>query len=153
MYKAGENQKCTERHQTELEHLIVISAPYTLNTYPWGPNFGLFCSTISRFRDTTCTRWVKIGNAPNDPKLNLEHLTVESTPYTLNTYPWGPNFGLIRSTISRFWDRTLCKVKENRKCTEWPQTGLEYLTVKGTLYIYTVYLSRRPKFWSVSLYD
>ncbi len=26
------------------------------------------------------------------------------------------------------------KVSENRKCTEWPQTELEQLTVKNTLY-------------------
>ncbi len=29
----------------------------------------------------------------------------------------------------------MCKVGENRKCTEWPQTGLEDFTVKRTLYI------------------
>ncbi len=26
------------------------------------------------------------------------------------------------------------KVGENRKCTEWPETEIEYLTVKSTLY-------------------
>ncbi len=57
--------------ETEFEYLTVKSTLYTLNTYPWGPNFGLFCSTISRFRDT-CTRSAKIGNALNDPKLKLK---------------------------------------------------------------------------------
>ncbi len=43
---------------------------YSIYTYPWGPNFSPFCSTISCFQDT-CTRSMKIGNALNDPKLNL----------------------------------------------------------------------------------
>ncbi len=62
--------QCTEWPQTDPEHLTVKSTLYTLNTYPWGPPFAPFRSTISRFRDTTCTRSVKIGNALNDPKLN-----------------------------------------------------------------------------------
>ncbi len=41
--------KCTERSQTELEHLAVKSTINTLNTYPRDPNFGPFRSTISRF--------------------------------------------------------------------------------------------------------
>ena len=85
MYKDGENQKCTEWPQTELEHLAVKSTLCTLNTYPWGPNFGPFCSTISCFRDT-------------------------------NMY----------------------KIGENRKCTEWPQTELKHVRVKSTLY--TLYI-------------
>ncbi len=68
MCRVGENRKCTERPQIELEHLTVKSTLYTLNTYPRAPNVGPFRSTISHFRDTTS---VKIGNAPNDPKLNL----------------------------------------------------------------------------------
>ncbi len=56
---------------TELEHLTVKNTLYTLNTYPWGTNFGPFCSTISSFWFTTCTGLSKIGNAPNDPKMNL----------------------------------------------------------------------------------
>ncbi len=79
MYKVGENQKCTEWPQTELEDLTVKGTLYTLSTYPWGPNCGPFRSTISRFRDNIYT------------------------------------------------------VGENRKCTEWLQTELEDLTVKSTL--------------------
>ncbi len=41
---------------------------YTLNTHPQGPNFTLFRSTTSRFRDTMLS---KIGNAPNDPIMTL----------------------------------------------------------------------------------
>ena len=54
--------------QIELGHSTVKCSLYTLNTYPRGPNFGPSRSTISSFRDTTSA---KIGNTPNDPKLNL----------------------------------------------------------------------------------
>ncbi len=47
--------------------------PYTLKTYPRDPNFAPFRSTISLFRDTTCTSSAKIGNAPNDPKLKSKN--------------------------------------------------------------------------------
>ena len=33
----------------------------------------------------------------------------------------------------------MCKVSGNRKCTEWPQTELEHVTVKITLYILNTY--------------
>ncbi len=86
--------------------------PWTLNSekyfihtknLPHRPHFALFRSTISRFR-YTCTRSSKIGNAPNDPKLNFEHLTVKSTLYTLNIYLRYPNFDPFRSMISHFSD-------------------------------------------------
>ncbi len=48
-----------------LGHLLV-------KEYQKCKNFCPFGSTISRFRDTTCTRSVKIRIAPNDPKLNLK---------------------------------------------------------------------------------
>ena len=70
-YKVAKNQKCTKWPQTELEQLTVKSTLYTRHTYPWGPNFGPFHSRISLSWDTTCTRSAKIGNALNDPKLNL----------------------------------------------------------------------------------
>ncbi len=44
------------------------------------------------------------------------------------------------------------KVAKNRKCTKWPQTELEHLTVKSTLYTLNTY-ALRSKFWSVSLYN
>ena len=71
-YKIAENQTSIEWPQTEFEHLTVKSTLYILNTYPWGPNFRPFRSTISRCWDTTCTRTPKIRKAPNDPKLNLK---------------------------------------------------------------------------------
>ncbi len=63
-------------HKLNFEHLTVKSSLYTLNTYPRGPNFSPFRSTISRFQDKTCTRSAKIGDAPNDPKLNLKTVKV-----------------------------------------------------------------------------
>ncbi len=45
-----------------------------------------------------CTEW---------PQTELQHLTVKSTLYTLNTYPRGPNFAPFRSTTSGFQDITL----------------------------------------------
>ncbi len=69
IYTVGENRKCTEWPQTELEDLTVKSNLCTLNTYPWGPNFGPFHSTNSRFRDTTCTRSAKVpGKSPKCTK-------------------------------------------------------------------------------------
>ncbi len=76
--QGGQKSEMHRMSQTELEHLTVKSTPYTLNTYPSGPNFGPFRSTTSCFRDTKSS---KIGNAPSDPKLNLEHLTVKGTLY------------------------------------------------------------------------
>ena len=102
--RSPENRKCTELPQTELEHLIVKSTLYTLNTYPWAPNFGPFRSTISRFQDATWTRSAKIGNAPNDPKLNLNTWQSKEPCIHQILTPWGPNCGLFRSTTSGFED-------------------------------------------------
>ncbi len=59
-----QSRKCTEP-QTELEHLSY--SVYTKDL-PDMPKSGPFHSTTSSFQDT---RSRKIGNAPNDPKLNL----------------------------------------------------------------------------------
>ncbi len=153
MYEISKSRKCTEWPQTELEHLRVKSTLYTLNTYPWGPNFAPFLSTISRFRDTTCMRSAKVGNAPNDSKLNL-NTEVKSALYTLNTYPWGPNFALCRSTISRFRDTTCTRSVKIGNEPNDPK--LNFNTQQSeVLYIhmYTKYLPLRPKFCYVSLYD
>ncbi len=110
--KLPENRKCSDRWP-QIEHLTVKSTLYTLNTHPWGPDFGQFRCTIRHFRGTTGKRSAKIGNAPNDPKLNLKHLTVKTTLSTLNWYyplrPCCPNFGPFRPTTSG-------KNRENQKC-------------------------------------
>ncbi len=75
---------------------------------------------------------------------------------TLNPYPCGPNFGLFRSTTNRFRDTRSPKI---RKAHNDPQTEVKRLSVKSTCInsqkypAYTKYLSLRPKFCSVSLYD
>ncbi len=105
---------------------------------PWGPNFTPFCSTTSHFRDTVLS---KFGNAPNDPQNDLNHLTVKSTLYTLNTHQ-RPKFhpiSLYDEACSRF------KVVENQNCTEWPQIDLKLFTCKGTLYAPNAH-HRRPNF-------
>ncbi len=48
---------------------------------------------ISRLRDTTCTRSAKIGNAPNDPKLNLNTLQLKVF-YIHQILTKGPNQGI-----------------------------------------------------------
>ncbi len=90
----SENRKCTEWPQTELEDLTVKSTLYTLNTYPWGPNFCPFRSTISRFQDKTYTRTAKIRNAPNDPnwtwRLNSQKYPMYTKIFLLRFAPY-PN--------------------------------------------------------------
>ena len=93
-YKVIKIRKCTEWPQTELERVTVKSTPYTINTYPRGPNFGPFRSTTSCFQDTRAS---KIGgNAPNDSKPNLNTYQSKVSRIhlcTLHIYPWGPSVG------------------------------------------------------------
>ncbi len=190
MYEVSKIRKCTERPQIEL-HLTVKSTLYTLYTYPWGPNFAPFRSTISRFWDRTCTKSVKFGNAPNDPKLNLNtyqskvlyiHLilpqevqtlvsfalqlavseiqhvqgghksevhrmtlnwtwTLNSQKYSIYTKysPQRPKFWSVLLYDYPFSRYNMYKAGENQKCTEWPQTELEHLIVKSTLYTLHIY--------------
>ena len=136
MYKVGENWKCTKLPQIELEHLTVKSILYTLNTYCWGPNFGPFCSMVSRFRDTTCTRLVKMH---------------QMTPHWTWTFN-GQKYSIYTQHLSqrpKFWSVSLYgqpfprynmyKVGENWKSTEWPQTEPGHITVRNTLYTLNTY--------------
>ena len=56
--------------ETEFEHLTVNGTLYTLNTYPETLILVRFSLRLA-VSDTTCTMLVKLGNAANDPKLNL----------------------------------------------------------------------------------
>ena len=59
---------------SHFRHKVAKNQNYSIHTKclpPKAQNFGLFRSTIINFRDTTCTRSPKFGNALNDPKLNL----------------------------------------------------------------------------------
>ncbi len=48
------------------------------------------------------------------PQTELEDLTVKSTLHTLFTYPWGQNFGLYRSTTSRFREQDFPRLPNQR---------------------------------------
>ncbi len=118
-YKIDETRKfrkCTDWPQTEFEILTVKSTSSTLSTYPWGPNFGSFCSTTAGFRDL---RLLKIGNARNGLKW-LEHLTVESTMHTLSPYPEAQI--LVRFVLRPAVFQIHSKVVKNRKSRKWPPT-------------------------------
>ena len=83
MYKvAAEISEMHRMSPTVLEHLTIKSTPYTLNTYPRGPNFGRFVLRLAVF--------------------NTQKYPIHPT-YTL---PRGPNFGPFRSTTSGFQDIT-----------------------------------------------
>ena len=128
------NRKCTNWPQTGIEHLTVKSAPYTLNTYPWGPNFGVFCSNTSRFWDT---RSSKIEKCTEWAQTELENLTVKITLYTLHT----PKAQILVRFGLRFAVSVIQHVQGRRKSKmhQWPQTELEDLTVKSTLYTPSTY--------------
>ena len=118
---------------------------YILNTHPWGPNFTLklSCSYDQPFlrykvvKNWKCTEWSQI---------DLNHLTVKRTLYTLNTHPRVTYFTSRLGVFPRY------KLVENWKCTEWPQNNLKNLTVKTTTYALNTH-PPRPKFHSVSLYN
>ena len=65
----------------------------------------------------------------------LEHLPVKCT---LINYPRGPNFGPFLSTISRFRDTCTRSAKIGNVPND-PQTDIEGLIVKGTLYTVNTY--------------
>ena len=70
---------------------------------------SVFHSITSRFWDT---RLLKIGKAPNDPRMTLiKHLNIESTLYTLNPHPRETNFTPFRSTTSLFRGKGLSKIR------------------------------------------
>ncbi len=139
-YTVVENQKCTKWPHNDLEHLTVESTLHTLNTHPRGPNLIPFRSTASRFRDT---RLLKIGNAPNNPRMTLSTLLSNISLYVMNTHPQGPNFTQFRSTTNRFWDTctSLSKIRN-------PPNDLRMILSTCIHWI----LTPRPKFYPVSLY-
>ncbi len=117
----------------------------------------------THFRDT---RLPKIRNALNDPKLKLNTTSKLLYKYT-EYLPQRPKFlyvSLSDKLFQRNWTWTLNSLKypvyikylpleaqilvllaliprytviKYQKCTEWPQTEVEHLTVKSTLYTCT----------------
>ncbi len=97
--------------------------------YPWGPDFGQFRSTTRCFRDKG---FKKLGSAPNDHRLTLHIWNLKSVLCTLK-------YLSLRAKLCCFtwWPAVFkmqCKVVENQKFDEGPQSDLEPLTVKSTLY-------------------
>ncbi len=92
-------------------------------TYLSGWNFGLFCSTSTTtgYRDI---RLVENRKWTEWPQTELEHLTVKSTLHMLSTYPWGPNVGPFRSTISCFQDTTCTMSAKTRNALNDPKLNL-----------------------------
>ncbi len=83
----------------------------------------------------------EIQHVQGQRKLEMHRMTPNAT-WTLNSQkysiytkylPLKSKFFSVLLLFSRFWDTY--KVAENRKCTQWPQTELEHLTVKS-LYIH-----------------
>ena len=93
------------------------------------------------FRSKTCRfrhkRLLKIGTTLNDPQNYPKHLTsqVSCIHWILIPEPKFHSDSLYDQPFSRY------KIVENRKCTEWPQNNLKFLTVKSTLYT----LNTHPK--------
>ncbi len=97
-YKVAENRKCTEWPQTFNTWLSKVHCIHWI-LIPEVQIFIDFALRPARFRDKMFS---KIKNVPNDPQIDLDHLTDKSTPYPLNTFPWGPNFTPFRSMIATF---------------------------------------------------
>ncbi len=73
--------------------------------------------------------------------------------YILSAYPWNLNFwlvGLYEQPFSRY------NVLDNRKVGNVPMTSKlsrTFSSQRYPVYITSMYLPKRPRFWSVSLYD
>ncbi len=100
---------------------------YTLNIRP-EPNFLLFCSATSRFRDT---RFRKIGNALNDPEWHWT-LKCQSTLYTQNTTTEAQIFVRFVQQLAVFKVQDCRKSEMRRMIWEWHWTFIWH--VKRILY-------------------
>ena len=98
---------------------------------------------VKVIKNRKCTEWPKLIR-------ELEHLTVRSTLYTLNTYPWGPNFGAFYSAttvaVSEIQGRQKSEMHRMTPNWTWTLNSQKYT-------VYTKCLPLGPKFWSVLLYD
>ncbi len=121
---------------------------WTLNTYalpiyfPLRPKFGsvlLYDQPFSRYKDAKSEMSEIYPKYTKWPRTDFGMLRAKSISYKLSNHPRGPNVGPFCCKTSLF---PRYKVAENRKswkCTEWPQTELEYLTVKKLLYTWNTY--------------
>ena len=124
MHKVGEDQKCTEWPQTELEHLTDKNSLYTLNL-PLRPKFGPFRSTISGFR-----------------KSEIHQMTTNWT-WTLNTL-WTPEVQIL----VRFALRLAVSEKQGCKKSKmhWVTQNWTWTLNSQKYSIYTKDLPVRSKF-------
>ena len=88
---------------------------------------------------------IHVRNVQNDLETDLEHLAVNSTPYTLNAHLRGPTFGVFCCTTNRFFF-----FFSDLKCIDWPHTDLEHLTDCQKYPVYNKYLPQKPKVHSVT---
>ncbi len=119
---------------------------YTLNIYLLGQMFSQFRFTTSLFLpEKGCQHFGNTGWSQyhNDFKI----VTVKSTFYTLNTYPWVPNFRVFHCMTSRFQDIRLSNI--GYVLNDLTLTmSTELLKVPCINWI----LPARPKIWSISHY-
>ncbi len=102
---------------------ILNSQKYSIYTkcLPLRPKFLSVSFTISRFRDTTCTRLSKM--TPNWTWM-FDSQKYSTFVYTLNTYLWGPNFAPFHSTISHFQDTTCTRAAQIGSALNDPKLNL-----------------------------
>ena len=151
MYKVGENRKCTEWPQTELEHLTVKRTLYTIILNPEAQTLVRFTLRLAVSDIHHNTRSVKIGNTPNDPKLNLH---TQQAKWPCIHYILTPEaqilvrftLRLAVSEIKHVQGRQ--KSEMHRMTPHWP-----WILNSQKYSIYNIYLPLRSKFWPVSLYD
>ena len=75
IFKIKGRQKSEMHSMTQIElHATFNSQKYSIYILTPEAQILVCFARISSFWDTTCTRSAKIGNAPNDPKLNLNTL-------------------------------------------------------------------------------
>ena len=141
----GKNRywKCPEWTQTDLEHWIVKSTPSTkdlpLTLKFWSVSLynHLFFFVCVFFLDT---RLPKIGNALNNPELNLNP---QQSKVLTEYLPLRPKFWSVLLYDQTFSRHKVVKNRINGKFTEWPQAYPEHLTAL-TFPLYTKYLPLVP---------
>ncbi len=87
----GENQKCTEWRQIDLEHFTIKSALYTVTSYPWGPNLVCFALRPAVFDGCSyTTKLLKIEKLEMRRVTSLWPWTFHGQKYPIYTLNAGP---------------------------------------------------------------
>ncbi len=125
--QAGWKSECTEWPQNDLNHWSVKSILCPLTTRPSGPNFTLFRSMTSHFRDTG---FLKIGNAPNDPRMTFISAQVSKVPCVHWILTPKAQISICFALRPGIFKIQACRKSE---WTQWPQNDLNHWSVKSTL--------------------